>query len=118
MGGVIHRQSPVERTDTFGSLVLGVYHERRLVHVGRVGTGFSEAGRRAIFERLPGIQGPCPFDEEPEIEDAHVASWTRPGVVAEVHILEFSEDHHLRAPTFAGLRDDKPPKECTVTFPD
>src|SRR5205807_66539 len=30
-----------EREDTFGSLILGAYHEGSLFHVGRVGTGFA-----------------------------------------------------------------------------
>lgn len=106
-----------ERTDTFGSLVLGAYHEGTLVHVGRVGTGFSEPGRVGIVERLRALQGPCPFPEEPEIPDAHVAFWTRPALVAEVHFLEWSKERHMRAPTFSRMREDKRPEECVVTFP-
>src|SRR5207249_2468366 len=45
-----------EREDTFGSLILGAYHEGSLFHVGRVGTGFSEAFRRS----LPAARGPTP----------------------------------------------------------
>ena len=106
-----------ERTDTFGSLVLGAYHDGILVHVGRVGTGFSEAGRLAIVQQLRALQGPCPFPEEPEIPDAHVAFWTRPALVAEVHFLEWSKDRHMRAPSFSRLREDKRPEDCVVTFP-
>src|SRR5438309_3960995 len=80
-----------EREDTFGSLILGAYHEGTLVHVGRVGTGFSEAGRRQIIERLRPLKGPCPFPEEPEI-DAHVGFWTKPVLVCEAHFLEWSKD--------------------------
>ena len=105
-----------ERTDTFGSLVLGAYHDGKLVHVGRVGTGFSEAGRHSIIERLRPLEAPCPFDEVPEI-DAHVAFWTRPAIVAEVHFLEFSKERHMRAPSFSRLREDKRPEDCIVTFP-
>jgi len=106
-----------ERSDTFGSLVLGAYHEGRLVHVGRVGTGFSEAGRQALIRRLRPLEAPCPFDEVPEITDAHVAFWTRPALVCEVHFLEFSKDRHLRAPSFSRMREDKSPQDCVVTFP-
>ncbi len=105
-----------EREDTFGSLILGAYHEGTLVHVGRVGTGFSEAGRREIIARLRPLQGPCPFPEEPEI-DAHVGFWTRPDLVAEAHFLEWSKDRRMRAPSFSRMRDDKRPEECVVTFP-
>src|SRR6266508_2778566 len=105
-----------EREDTFGSLILGAYHEGKLVHVGRVGTGFSEAGRRQIIERLRPLQGPCPFPEEPEI-DAHVGFWTKPVLVAEAHFLEWSKDRRMRAPSFSRMRDDKRPEDCIVTFP-
>src|SRR2546422_11711025 len=52
-----------ERTDTFGSLILGAYFEGALFHVGRVGTGFSEKLRRTLFQRLlslPAGGGPLP----------------------------------------------------------
>lgn len=105
-----------EREDTFGSLILGAYHEGVLVHVGRVGTGFSEALRRSLFERLVRLrQEACPFPEVPEI-DAHVGFWTKPEIVAEVHFLEFSKDRHMRAPSFSRLREDKRPEDCVVTF--
>lgn len=104
-----------ERTDTFGSLILGAYDAGQLVHVGRAGTGFSEAGRRSIVERLRRLEGPCPFAEIPEI-DAHVAFWTRPALVAEVHFLEWSKGRRMRAPSFSRLREDKRPEECIVTF--
>ena len=106
-----------EREGTFGSLILGAYHEGTLVHVGRVGTGFSEALRRSLFQRLvPLRQEECPFPEVPQI-DAHVGFWTKPEVVCEVHFLEFSKDRHMRAPSFSRLREDKRPEDCVVTFP-
>lgn len=105
-----------EREDTFGSLIMGAYYEGKLFHVGRVGTGFSEALRRSLFERLVRLrQEECPFPEVPEI-DAHVGFWTKPEIVAEVHFLEFSKERHMRAPTFSRLREDKRPEDCIVTF--
>ncbi len=105
-----------ERRDTFGSIVLGAYHEGRLVHVGRVGTGFSEALRRSLTARLQALrQADCPFLEPPELE-VPIAFWTRPVVVAEVHFLEWSKDRHMRAPSFSRIRDDKRPEDCVVTF--
>jgi len=106
-----------EREDTFGSLILGAYRDGVLVHVGRVGTGFSESFRRTLFPRLVALrQEACPFPEVPEI-DAHVRFWTKPAIVAEVHFLEFSKDRHMRAPSFSRLREDKRPEDCVVTFP-
>jgi DNA ligase D-like protein (predicted ligase) len=105
-----------EREDTFGSLIMGAYYQGSLFHVGRVGTGFSEAFRRSLYPRLLALrQEECPFPEVPEI-DAHVAFWTRPALVAEVHFLEFSKDRHMRAPSFSRMREDKRPEDCIVTF--
>src|SRR6266516_7525983 len=101
-----------EREDTFGSLILGAYHEGSLFHVGRVGTGFSEAFRRSLYPRLVALrQEECTFPEVPDI-DAHVAFWARPVLVAEVHFLEFSKEHHMRAPSFSRMREDKRPEDC------
>jgi DNA ligase D-like protein (predicted ligase) len=105
-----------EREDTFGSLIMGAYYQGSLFHVGRVGTGFSEAFRRSLYPRLLALrQEECPFPEVPEI-DAHVAFWTRPVLVAEVHFLEFSKERHMRAPSFSRMREDKRPEDCIVTF--
>jgi bifunctional non-homologous end joining protein LigD len=106
-----------ERRDTFGSIVLGAYDEGRLVHVGRVGTGFSESLRRSLTETLKGLrQEACPFPTVPELE-VPIAFWTRPVLVAEVHFLEWSKERHMRAPSFSHMRDDKRPEECVATFP-
>jgi DNA ligase D-like protein (predicted ligase) len=105
-----------ERRDTFGSLVLGAYHEGRLIHMGRVGTGFSESLRRSLAARLKAMEAPCPFGEVPDLE-VPIAYWTRPAIVCEVHFLEFSKDRHLRAPSFSRLREDKNPQDCAVSFP-
>jgi len=105
-----------ERRDTFGSLVLGAYHEGQLVHMGRVGTGFSESLRRSLAARLKAMEAPCPFRDTPELE-VPIAYWTKPALVCEVHFLEFSKDRHLRAPSFSRLREDKNPQDCAVTFP-
>ena len=106
-----------EREDTFGSLILGAYVDGVLFHVGRVGTGFSEAFRHTLFKRLLALrQEECPFPVVPEI-DAHVGFWTKPQIVAEVHFLEFSKERHMRAPSFSRLREDKRPEDCVATFP-
>ena len=105
-----------DRRDTFGSLVLGAYHEGQLVHVGRVGTGFSEPLRRSLTERLRFLrQEACPFEETPDLE-VPIAFWTRPELVAEVHFLEWSKDRHMRAPTFSHMREDKQAAECVAGF--
>src|SRR2546430_10283555 len=105
-----------EREDTFGSLIMGAYFEGSLLHVGRVGTGFSAAFRHSLYPKLVALrQDECPLPEVPEI-DAHVAFWARPVLVAEEHFLEFSKERHMRAPSFSRLREDKRPEDCIVPF--
>src|SRR2546427_12995414 len=105
-----------EREDTFGSLILGAYFEGALLHVGRVGTGFSEKLRRTLFERLVALrQDDCPFPEVPEI-DAHVRFWPKPGLVAEGPVLRFSKGAHMRCPALSRPREDKRPEDCVGTF--
>lgn len=104
-----------ERASTFGALVLGAYRGEELTYVGRVGTGFDEATRREIHERLrPFATDACPFREVPEMEDP-VVFWARPGLVCEVRFLEWSKEGHMRAPAFGRVRLDKEPRDCVLT---
>ncbi|RLF39507.1 MAG: DNA ligase, partial [Thermoplasmata archaeon] len=38
----------------------------------------------------------------------------KPEVVAEVEFLEVTREMELRAPSFRGIRLDKPLRECTI----
>jgi bifunctional non-homologous end joining protein LigD len=107
------------RSDSFGSLLLGYYDgaDDRLVYVGNVGTGFDDRLLRALRERLETLK----TDESPfaapmtrnkmhfgRVKDAAV-TWVRPELVAQVKFAQWTDDGHLRAPSFLGLRDDKAP---------
>ena len=48
----------------------------------------------------------------PKVRKGDVA-WVRPALLAEVSFAEWTHDGHLRAPVFAGLREDKAPAEVT-----
>lgn len=94
----------------FGALVLGVQEKGKLRHVGQVGTGFDHKQMKAIYARLePLISKTCPFAVKPKIKDP--VTWVRPELVCEVRFLEWTQDGILRAPVFAGLRDDKDARE-------
>lgn len=94
----------------FGALVLGVQENGKLRHVGQVGTGFDHKQMKAIYARLePLITKTCPFAVKPKIKDP--VTWAKPEIVCEVRFLEWTQDGILRAPVFAGLRDDKEPGE-------
>jgi bifunctional non-homologous end joining protein LigD len=102
--------------DTFSSLVLGLYENKKLVYVGNVGTGFNDRSLRMLHERLqPLIQPAAPFAKKPAM--LREVTWVRPELVCEVKFSEWTRDGKLRAPVFLGLRDDKRPEECVREVP-
>jgi bifunctional non-homologous end joining protein LigD len=103
----------------FGSLVLGLYDQkRRLIHVGQVGTGFDQRMLRDLFAKLKLLATTKnPFVGE--LDALRKVHFVRPSLVAEIKFTEWTHEtadggSKLRAPVFLGLRDDKPPEECTL----
>jgi bifunctional non-homologous end joining protein LigD len=101
----------------FGSLVLGLYNEKKkLIHVGQAGTGFDQAALKEISGILkPTETRKNPFTGEVDAQNVH---WVKPLRVAEVKFSEWTHETgeggmKLRAPVFMGLREDKNPEECT-----
>ncbi len=95
-----------------GALLLGVHDARRLVYVGRVGTGFTDRSLRDLVARLTPIeQTEPPFSPPPRGAEAAGVRWVRPELVAEVAFTEWTADGRLRHPSFQGLRTDKPARE-------
>ena len=93
----------------FGALVLGVHDDRgRLVHAGRVGTGFTDRTLRDLHDRLKGIgRKTSPLENPPTGAAARDIHWVEPELVAEVAFTEWTRDGRVRHPSFQGLREDK-----------
>jgi bifunctional non-homologous end joining protein LigD len=95
-----------------GSLVLGVHEKGRLVHVGRVGTGFSAALARDLWSELERLKRPAsPFADSLPSAAARNVRWVRPVLVAEIELRGWTSDGMLRHASFKGLREDKEPGE-------
>jgi len=95
-----------------GSLVMGAFDHGKLVHVGRVGTGFSQATSRDLYERLESIRvETSPFGNRLSADEARRVRFVNPELVAEVEFRAWTADGHLRHASFRGLRDDKPASE-------
>ncbi len=99
------------REGRFGALVLAVARGDQLVWAGNCGTGFTE---RDIDELLAKLE-PLRVEESPLAVVPRMAkvrkgdvTWVEPRLVCEVEFAEWTHDGHLRAPSFRGLREDKP----------
>lgn len=97
---------------SIGSLVLGYFEDGRLVHAGRVGTGFGRDLSEELFERLEAIRATkSPFAGKLPAEAARGVRYVKPRLVAEVEFRNWTADGLLRHASFRGLRDDKPAAE-------
>lgn len=94
-----------------GGLVLALHDERGFYFAGKVGTGFNEASRYELAERLEAERV-----SRAEVRDvpraAGAVRYCRPKYVCEVEFSEWTSGGHVRHPSFRGLRADKAPEEC------
>jgi bifunctional non-homologous end joining protein LigD len=108
------------REGTFGSLVLGVRRGAQYAWVGNCGTGFGERDIEELLARLtPLRRATSPFPVEPKMPKVRKGDvvWVEPELVCEVEFAEWTHDGHLRAPSFQGLRDDKPARSVRRESP-
>jgi bifunctional non-homologous end joining protein LigD len=108
------------RAGRFGSLVLATYRDDELVWVGNCGTGFNEQEIDDLLAKLePLRRDSSPLavvPKMPKIRKGDVV-WAEPKLVCEVEFAEWTHDGHLRAPSYLGLREDKPAREVHREVP-
>jgi bifunctional non-homologous end joining protein LigD len=102
-----------------GALLLAVHDEDgALVYAGDVGTGFTDAVRRALLEQLHGLaRGTPPFDGPTQLAHAWpgrarrgvAVHWIEPRLVGEIEYRAFSPGGGFRHPSWRGLRPDREP---------
>jgi len=98
-----------------GSLVLGYHSGGKLVHAGRVGTGYTSKVAEDLFRRLERIRSASnPFAERLSADAARQVRYVNPELVAEVEFRGWTADHILRHAAFRGLREDKPAKDVVA----
>jgi len=93
-----------DRSDTFGSLILGKLVEGKLAYVGNVGSGFTHGQLGGMLGVLKLYEDECPFEERVDT-DRPVKFWTRPEMRCEVRYLDMPgrPNDKLRFPTFRSV---------------
>ncbi len=102
---------PSGKRPHFGALLLGYYDRgKKLIYAGRVGTGFNEKTLADLHKKLTKLkQSQSPYSNlSGTTGQARDVSWVKPVLVAEIEFSNWTDDRHLRHPTFQGLREDKP----------
>lgn len=99
------------RSETFGALLLGLYSGEKLVYVGKVGTGFSQAMLKSLSEKFQKLKTNTSLAN---VDIPDEVTWIQPELVCDVTYQTVTKEGRLRMPRFNDLRSDKPPSECTV----
>jgi bifunctional non-homologous end joining protein LigD len=103
-----------KREDRIGALLLGERQpDGTLRHVGRAGTGFTQAELDMLAKRLaPLRRDDSPFDNGPKLP--REAVFVDPALSCEVEFLARTREGVLRAPSYKGLREDTAPRAAVV----
>ncbi len=116
----LHAGEHREDADRAGSLLLAVPVDGTLRYAGKVGTGFTDADRRAVARRLHALARKTPAVEGVPRPEARHARWVTPRLVGEVEMAEWTGDPaqdpeaRLRQPSWRGWREDKSPEDVVV----
>ncbi len=95
----------------FGSLLLGLYENKKLRFIGHAGSGFDADAHKAVAAKLNKLEtSKCPFDNVPETNEK--ATWVTPNLVAHVRFSGWTQEKRLRHPVFLGLREEAKPQDC------
>ena len=116
---------PKGSRDFFGALLVGYYEGGKLMFASKVGTGYTQATLRQLFNRFKPLRSAtCPFVNLPTkrsgkfgqgvtASEMRLCTWLEPKLVAQVRFGEWTSDGGLRQPVFLGLREDKRAEEVT-----
>ena len=105
-----------------GALYLGYKKNGALRYAGKVGTGFSMKSARELAERFAEMTVEKPTLSRAETDGLSAGEWKavhwiKPSLLCEVAFTEWTQDGHIRHPSFQGLREDKDAGEVKQETP-
>ena len=91
------------------AVLVGQQSDDGLTYMGRVGSGFTDAGSHELRRRLDRLTTTtCPFAQMPP--DSASVHWVRPEIACRAAYGEWTDDGLMRAPVFLGLVEEEPPE--------
>ena len=105
-----------------GALYLGYHRGEGLTYAGKVGTGFTMKSARALTDKLEPLAVDKPVLNRAAMSgtgagEFNAIHWVKPVLLCEVTFTEWTEDGHIRHPSFQGLREDKKAAEVKMEKP-
>ncbi len=95
----------------FGSFILAVYKDDKLVYVGNCGSGFDDQMQKELWEQFKPLKTDrSPFDEKINLK-GRKAHWLDPRIIVEVKFSNWTNNGLMRHPVFKGIRSDKISRE-------
>ncbi len=96
-----------DENQILSSILVGYYNNKKLIFVGKVGTGFSLKTKQELQKKFK------PLITTKKLIDYKYgdAIFLKPKLVAEIQYAELTKQNLLRQPSFIALRDDKDPKD-------
>lgn len=107
---IIGFTAPKKGNRALGALHLGYYNGGVLTYAGKCGTGFSHRHAEEMFDMLKLLARKTPAAAV-TTQAKRGATWVEPKILCEASFTEWTDDGHVRHPSFEGLRSDKTPKQ-------
>ena len=90
----------------FSGLLLGVYEGKKLIPIGRVGTGFSRKLLDWLVPRLKQLETKkSPFAGDVPYKASRTIHWTKPELVAGIEMTSWTNDRVIRQASLQEVRE-------------
>lgn len=98
----------------FGSLILGMYQDEKLIYVGNCGSGFSASEQKELLKKFKALETETnPFGKKLALK-GRIPNWIKPKLICEVKFSEWTKSGLMRHPVYKGLREDKNLEEVEI----
>jgi bifunctional non-homologous end joining protein LigD len=103
---IIGWTDPQGSREYLGALLIAQERDGKLIYAGEVGTGYTGKLLKELYQKIKPLEiDKCPLDIPVKKEKGF--HWAKPIYSAQVQYVEFTDEGHVRHPSFLGLRHDK-----------